>query len=925
MSSSSPDQTLNLTAKKKIVRDLESRLKSLNIDKTAPICAKTLEPGSLGVPVRIQTNIFGLEVTNEPVYIHQYHVFMRADLNPKRTVEFTKRGKDDYIVSDRRGKCISIMKTAYRMFEDIFGSNLHEFWYDGQSILYSKRNLTGEKKKIDLEVPGERTDSQELEGLNCILTISKTDRGFSFSAQNLVENYDHNDLSKVNKEYAHFMELILNQYAIMNPDVHMVFENGKTFMRKPWHFNMTERDCPTVGDGKRLLTGSQKSTRQIEGPMGRTYSNACIVIDAKKASFHESQRLLDKVEIIMGKEKFNEHTIERLNHIIRGLFVSLTHSKRKRRVQITAVAKLSARTAYICVDEKNITVQEYFKQKYDIELRHPDFPLISTKERNNVNYYPMEVCDVVEGQRVTVPQQTPNESQQTTRSCAIPPATRQGNIMTSSKSLKILPDQDGTPGNEYIANSGLKVYPGALMVGARSLPGPTISFKNSNCSYEYGQWRPDKNAKYFVPGACKVWACYAINSEGGRYSMRTEDIKEFAVKFHRTLMAGGVALESPKEMKVLRDDQIKDAMKRASDANCQYILFITADNLLNLHKNIKLWERDFEIITQDVKMSNAFKIVKEGKFQTLQNIVQKTNVKLGGINYNISLTNMGNKSHDWLSPKRLIIGIAVSHAPRSFDSKGKVPSVVGFCGNFKQSPIDFIGDYVYQESNREETSLSISLIVENCMERYKLHHEGSTPEEFIVYRNGVGEGSFTDILRYEVPLLRKTVDKLASEQCKIVLIVVLKDHNVRLMLERINQKDKPQQQNIRSGIVVDSEITFPHYKEFFLNSHNTLQGTARTPRYTVLYDELEMSMNELEGMTFALAHGHQIINSAVSLPAPLYIANRYAERGRDILAAYLLNNVEEGSSDSSSSQDYHRYCDLLGLRNSRLASFRINA
>lgn len=92
-------------------------------------------------------------------------------------------------------------------------------------------------------------------------------------------------------------------------------------------------------------------------------------------------------------------------------------------------------------------------------------------------------------------------------------------------------------------------------------------------------------------------------------------------------------------------------------------------------------------------------------------------------------------------------------------------------------------------------------------------------------------------------------------------------------------------QNVMPGSVVDSGVVHPLYQEFFLLSHRALQGTARAPKYTVLIDETGFDISELEHMSYQLCYGHQIVNMPTSLPSPLFIANRYAERGRKLYTA----------------------------------------
>ena len=61
------------------------------------------------------------------------------------------------------------------------------------------------------------------------------------------------------------------------------------------------------------------------------------------------------------------------------------------------------------------------------------------------------------------------------------------------------------------------------------------------------------------------------------------------------------------------------------------------------------------------------------------------------------------------------------------------------------------------------------------------------------------------------------------------------------------------------------------------------QGTAKVPKYTVIVDDSSFSMDELEMMTYGLCYCHQIVNLPTSVPTPLYVATRYAERSRRII------------------------------------------
>ena len=46
-------------------------------------------------------------------------------------------------------------------------------------------------------------------------------------------------------------------------------------------------------------------------------------------------------------------------------------------------------------------------------------------------------------------------------------------------------------------------------------------------------------------------------------------------------------------------------------------------------------------------------------------------------------------------------------------------------------------------------------------------------------------------------------------------------------------------------------------------------------------------MDQLENITYRLAYGHQIVCLPTSLPSPVYIAEEYAKRGRNLYRRFM--------------------------------------
>ena len=67
---------------------------------------------------------------------------------------------------------------------------------------------------------------------------------------------------------------------------------------------------------------------------------------------------------------------------------------------------------------------------------------------------------------------------------------------------------------------------------------------------------------------------------------------------------------------------------------------------------------------------------------------------------------------------------------------------------------------------------------------------------------------------------------------------------------QIDHRARAPDQNVQPGCLVDSVVTHSEFAEFFLNSHRALQGTAKTPKYTVLLDENGFDMDRIAQITY---------------------------------------------------------------------------
>jgi len=496
---------------------------------------------------------------------------------------------------------------------------------------------------------------------------------------------------------------------------------------------------------------------------------------------------------------------------------------------------------------------------------------------------------VADSQRVKTEQQTSQQVQEMIRKCAVPPIKHRQQIdqMFNAMSLEK---------SDCLRDAQITVHTQPVTVqDARILPLPQLVYQNNQARVDQtGQWK--MQGRFVKPSGCKKWMAYAFL--GPRDRLQITDFTQFLMKFAQEAQKNGMQLpnQTYRQPEILAATDnfkvLEDMVEGAKRDGCDFFVMVHGDFDDITHAYIKLLEQRYEIVTQEFRLSTISKVVHRNQWQTMQNVVFKTNCKMGGLNYTLFPNNLTAKQI--MGADTLFIGVAINYPS---GAKGPVqanqsesgqqyreepPTCVGYAANVGRcDEFEFVGDFVFQESRGEVFVQSMGKIVEQVLALHKRVRK-TPPKRVVIYRNECSDGRLPTVLMDEVPHIKSVFAKAGCKGAKLTFIAVSKMQGVRLFKPRIDPDAKPPEQNIPVGLVVDSTIVHPAYTEFFLNSHRALQGTARTPRYVVAADESNFPLSQLEEITYQLCYGHQIVTMPTSTPSPVYIANRYAERGRKV-------------------------------------------
>ena len=139
-----------------------------------------------------------------------------------------------------------------------------------------------------------------------------------------------------------------------------------------------------------------------------------------------------------------------------------------------------------------------------------------------------------------------------------------------------------------------------------------------------------------------------------------------------------------------------------------------------------------------------------------------------------------------------------------------------------------------------------------------------TPDQVLYYRDGVAETQYTKLQETELTWIHEAWDEfldwlyalkpqLAGVQrpnLSLIAVVVTKRHNTRLF--PFNNSDKMQgNENCKPGTLVDQVITSPYFRDFFLQSHNGLLGTAKAAHYFVLHNSANWTDAQIQDLVRA--------------------------------------------------------------------------
>lgn len=602
---------------------------------------------------------------------------------------------------------------------------------------------------------------------------------------------------------------------------------------------------------------------------------------------------------------------QRLATFVYHLRIEMTHTGHKMRKTIKGVKLaqgFSARAYKFKCDEfggDEISVETYFKRKYNITLQNPLLPLVDiSANKDRPILVPPEVCTILPNQPFRGKLTDDHTAAMILVACQPPNVNAQSITGQGLGSLGLV------GANSPLQQMGLRVGSQMATVPGRILAAPKVHYSNraspevSNASWNL------RGVRFAVGARLDNWGVLFLQ-DAGRDDMSAATGGTIVAGFADMCGKSGMAVnrQPPKMVTVQlppkNQDQSPLTRPRAIEAikrglmtitpKPRIVLVVLSNQDKAIYNGIKhLCDVQLDVLTVCVQASKF----KDGKPQYNANVALKFNAKLGGINHVVDPTD---RVMAWVRAQpTMMVGSDVTH-PSPGSARG-TPSIAAVVGSVDNTFGQFPASMRLQQSKKEMITDLTDMMIER-LNAFKVKNN-LLPQRILFFRDGVSEGQFLTVRDDELPKIHAAFAKYKDKdgkpyKPKLTILIAGKRHHTRFFPTKNEDADKG---NCKPGTVVDRGVTAVYDSDFFLQAHAGLQGTTRPTHYTVVHDDNAFKADELQGLTHGMSYLFARATKAVSLVPPAYYADLACERGRCYLNQ-LLNAFEGATSIRSGSSN----------------------
>ncbi|EFX88764.1 Piwi/Aubergine-like protein [Daphnia pulex] len=525
-----------------------------------------------------------------------------------------------------------------------------------------------------------------------------------------------------------------------------------------------------------------------------------------------------------------------------GKVVMTHYNKRTYRIDDIDFTKNANSTFHLRKEDRDISYLEYYKTRYNIEVRQPSQPLLvsrpTRRDANRGDDQPIFLIPELCGMTGLTDDQKKNFTlmKDVGNITRVMPDKRVESLMRFRKRLADNPEIQ-----RELNSWGLNFAGDIVRINARVIPPQTIQQGGNSFTTPDGDWsRNIQRSKMCITVELRDWALFTPSS-------MTQEVKPFIQMVQNVGRGQGFDIPDPvvSQMQMDRTSNYVDAIRNECRQKGFSLIFcVLRSARADTYSSIK-------------KLTCAeFGIPSQGQTGKLMSIATKVMIqiasKLGAEPWRVLVPNT----------KWMVIGYDTYHDARQRKAVG------AFVASTNPTFSKYYSSVKIHENN-EEISPSFKDHLFGALKAYFIVNDKTLPTSIIVYRDGVGAGDIPRLKDTEIAALK--VKLIAQYNPSIAFIVVSKRINTRFF-----QMSGRSPMNPVCGTVVDSKVTLQERYDFFLVSQKVTQGTVSPTSYNIIEDDTGINPDIHQRLAYALTHLYYNWPGTLRIPAPIQYAHKLA-------------------------------------------------
>ncbi|KAM7188775.1 Piwi domain containing protein [Rhypophila sp. PSN 637] len=339
--------------------------------------------------------------------------------------------------------------------------------------------------------------------------------------------------------------------------------------------------------------------------------------------------------------------------------------------------------------------------------------------------------------------------------------------------------------------------------------------------------------------------------------------------------------------------ELGDKMETLCEAGKLWFVFVPDNFPLVEYKALKkMADVQLGIHTCCMNMSK-----KTADPQYCDNVLLKANLKSGGVNQTVEMPDKRIIDFD----KTMVVGLDVTHpAPGAQGEQSIAAMVASTNSQLGQWPATM----AQQQYSKDEVVFhkeGIKKLLTPHLTTWMAKRKKELPEQLLVYRDGVSEGQYGQVVEYECKHMREVCKEFykthgtRQKPPRITIVIVGKRHHMRFFKgSTIINGQLVDVTNPNPGTVVDRGVTSQYLWEFYLQAHEPIHGTARPAHYVVVVDDIFSSIKSTAFAWGVYKNGSEVLidvthrlsytigraTSAIGVCTPAFLADKACDRAR---------------------------------------------